>query len=256
MQPGCSGVGLQVLLAPPHLEQVQELRLEPLRRRARAERPEIQPRRARQVRRDVAPRKLVRQHDLHVRRHPQLDDVEVGVREQPPRLLVMRDRRFERRPRKPVLDPRHRVPQVQQPRRLFALLEQAQQATPQQPGFGKIRLALARPQHEDRRLIRQPLDRRVERRQIVRDFDAVITRRAPARRHPRPLAPDPRPPFFLLRNRLGIDQSPDLRQEIRQRTSPPGRRACDCERPPARSPARARRPPACTESSATARRGS
>ncbi len=63
----------QVFLAAAHLEQIQELRFEPLRRYARAERSEVQSRRARKVRRDQAARILVLQHDFHVRRHAQLE---------------------------------------------------------------------------------------------------------------------------------------------------------------------------------------
>src|ERR1035441_7574196 len=80
--------GLQVFLAAAHLEEVEELRFEALGGRTRPERPEVQPRGLRQVGGDVAARELVSEHDLHVGRHAELDQVEVGFGEVTPRLFV------------------------------------------------------------------------------------------------------------------------------------------------------------------------
>ena len=120
---------------------------------------------------DVAARKFISQHHLQVRRHAQLHQLEVALRKVLARLFVEDDRRFERRPGEAVLDARDGVPQVQQARRLFALLQQAQQAAPQQSGPRKKWLAVRGPQQEDRRLIGQCLDRGIHRRQIAADFD-------------------------------------------------------------------------------------
>ena len=48
-----------------------------------------------------------------------------------------------------ILDAPHGVAEIEQPRRLLALLQQAQQAAPQQRGLGQVRIAFARPKQED-----------------------------------------------------------------------------------------------------------
>ncbi len=159
---GVLGRRQQIFLAAAHLEEVEKLPFEPLGRGARTERAEIERGRARKLGRNLAAREVVVEHDLHVRRHAQLEQVEVGLREMTPRQFIVQQRRFQRRPGESILDARHGVTQIQQARRLLALLQQAQQTAPQQRGFGKIRLAFLRPKHENRGVIGQRFERRIE----------------------------------------------------------------------------------------------
>ena len=66
----------------------------------------------------------------------------------PARQLVHLDGGFEGRTGETVLDAPHGVSEIQQARRLLTLLEQAQQAPPQQRGLGQVRIACARPKQE------------------------------------------------------------------------------------------------------------
>jgi hypothetical protein len=63
---------------------------------------------------DVAARKLVAEDNLEIRRHAQLEQVQIGFGEVAPRLLVEHHARFEGGAGEPVLDAPDGVPQVQQ----------------------------------------------------------------------------------------------------------------------------------------------
>ena len=84
------------------------------------------------------------------------------------RQFVEQQARFERRTGQPVLDAPHGVAQIQQARRLLALLQQAQQAAAQQRRSWKDTARPPGPQQKDGGTVGQRLERRVELRQIVR----------------------------------------------------------------------------------------
>src|ERR1035441_8962593 len=98
---------------------------------------------------ELAARKLVGEHELDVSGHAQLQQIEVSLGKMAARQFVHQYGGFEGRAGETVLDAPHGVTEVEQARRLLALLEQAQQAPPQQRGLGQVGVAFARPKQED-----------------------------------------------------------------------------------------------------------
>src|ERR1035441_5560226 len=128
---------------------------------------------------NVAAREFVAQYQLHVGRHAQLHQAQVGVGEMTARLFIEEDGRFQRRPGQPVFDARRGVPQVEPSRGTLAFGEQAPQPPAQHAGAREVGLACVGPHQEDRRLIGQRLDGGVELRQILADFNCGHHRFAP-----------------------------------------------------------------------------
>ena len=66
---------------------------------------------------------------------------------------------------------RDRMAQVEQARRRLALFQQAQQAAPQQRGFGEVRLAFARPKQENGGIVGDLRDGFIEAGKIFGNLD-------------------------------------------------------------------------------------